>query len=89
MALRILRGFSRHTSRYVATRSLKFNTTRSLTVSLATLATENEKVTHTGQVYICLLVHMYVQLFSMIYLLHRYGKKVIIEIYDSLAEKNK
>ena len=88
MALRILRGFSRHTSRYVATRSLKFNTTRSLTVSLASLATENKKVTHTGQVYVCLLVHMYVQLFR-IYLLHRYGKKVITEIYASLAEKNK
>ena len=50
MALRVLRGVSRHAGRYVAARSWNASAARALTVSTARLAAEKAKVTHTGQV---------------------------------------
>ena len=52
MALRVLRGVSRHAGRYVAVRSWNASAARALTVSTARLAAEKAKVTHTGQVSI-------------------------------------
>ena len=91
MALRVLRGISRRAGRYVAACSWNASAARTLTVSTARLAAEKAKVTHTGQVSIEFLCPFpnYVLELKLSDLIHRYGKRVITEIYGLLIGKNR